>query len=72
MEPAVSVMMEEIPKKVLSSLEVLDKAIASAEDAISKKNPAALVAAVKAAKEAAVLVRGACADVGAQPEGSWL
>jgi len=64
--------LEGVPKKVLAALEVLDKAMAAAEDAIAKKNPADLVKAVKAAKEATVLVRGACGNVAAQPEGSWL
>ena len=64
--------LEAVPKKVLESLAVLEKAIADAEDAISKKNPGALSTAIKAAKEASVLVRGACSAVGVQPEGSWL
>lgn len=64
--------LEGVPKKVLASVEVLEKAIAAAEEAIAKKNPTALSAAIKGAKEGAVLVRGACADVAAQPEGSWL
>ncbi len=64
--------LEGVPKKVLASVEVLEKAIAAAEDAIAKKNPTALSAAIKGAREASVLVRGACSEVAAQPEGSWL
>ena len=64
--------LEAVPKKVLDSLGALDKGLASAEDAIAKKNPAALVAAVKEIKDAAVGVRGACGGAAAQPEGSWL
>jgi two-component system NtrC family sensor kinase len=64
--------LEVIPKKVLDSLGALDKGLASAEDAIAKKNPAALVAAVKEIKDAAVGVRGACGGAAAPSEGSWL
>jgi len=64
--------LEGVPKKVLEAVDALDKAVAAAEDAISKKNPGSLVAAIKTAKESATLIRGACGDAGPQPEGSWL
>jgi DNA-binding response OmpR family regulator len=64
--------LEGVPKKVLEAVDALDKAVAAAEDAIAKKNPGSLVTAIKAAKESATLIRGACGDAGPQPEGSWL
>jgi CheY-like chemotaxis protein len=62
----------EIPKRVLASLDVLDRSLAEAEDAIARKNAAALVTSMKAAKEAATIVRGACDAAPPQSEGSWL
>lgn len=64
--------MEAVPKSVLAALDPLDKALGAAEEAIGKKNAAALVAAMKSAKESASLIRGACAGVPPQSEGSWL
>jgi DNA-binding response OmpR family regulator len=64
--------LEAVPQRVLAALDGLDRSLAEARDAIAKKNVAALANAVKAATEAASLVRGACADPGAQPGGSWL
>lgn len=64
--------LEGVPKNVLAAMDAFDKALAEAEEAIAKKNAAALVASMKAAKEAASLVRGACAGVPPQGEGSWL
>jgi CheY-like chemotaxis protein len=64
--------LETVPKNVLAAMDSFDKAIADAEDAVAKKNAAALVTSLKAAKESAALVRGACAGVPPQGEGSWL
>jgi DNA-binding response OmpR family regulator len=64
--------LEGVPKNVLAAMDAFDKALAEAEEAIAKKNAAALVTSMKAAKEAASLVRGACAGVPPQGEGSWL
>jgi DNA-binding response OmpR family regulator len=64
--------LEGIPARVLASADTLDQAIKGAEEAIAKKNAPALVAALKAAREASALIRGACGSAGSQPEGSWL
>jgi DNA-binding response OmpR family regulator len=64
--------LEETPRKVLAAMDAMDKALAAAEAAIAKKDVGTLVAGVKSIREAAALVRGACADPGAQPSGSWL
>jgi DNA-binding response OmpR family regulator len=64
--------MAEVPKNVLAAVDVLDKSLAAAEEAIGKKNAPALVASMKAAKESAALIRGSCAGVPPQSEGSWL
>ena len=60
------------PKKTLEALDPLEKAIAAAEVAISKKDAASLVGAIKAAKECAAKIRAACAGGAAPSEGSWL
>ena len=64
--------LEGVPKAVAGELDALDAALKSAEDAIARKNPADLVAAVKAIKEAAAKARAACGDAGASSGGSWL
>ncbi len=64
--------LEGVPKNVLAAMDAMDKSLAAAEEAIGKKNAAALVTSMKAAKESAALVRGACSAVPPQGEGSWL
>jgi CheY-like chemotaxis protein len=64
--------LEDLPAKVRTALDGLDRALAAADEAIAKKNGAALAHAVKAAKEAAAKARAACPGDAAPSEGSWL
>ena len=64
--------MADAPKKTLEALDPLEKAIASAEAAIAKKDAASLVSAIRQAKESAAKIRAACAGTAAPSEGSWL
>jgi len=60
------------PKQVLEALDPLEKAVASAETAIAKKDAASLVAAIKQAKESAARIRAACSGAAPAAEESWL
>lgn len=64
--------LEETPRNVLAEIDLLDAAVGLAEDAIKRKNPADLAAAVKLVKEAAAKARAACGAPGATGGGSWL
>ncbi|MCK6479010.1 MAG: response regulator [Planctomycetes bacterium] len=62
----------DLPGKVGAEIGSAEAALAAVHTAISKKDPAALAAAVKEAKEALARARAAC-DAGAAPAGeSWL
>ncbi len=64
--------LEGAPKAVAAELDGLDAAVAAAEDAIARKSPGDLVAAVKKVKEAAARARAACDSGGGSSGGSWL
>jgi len=65
--------LEDLPAKITGEVAALEAALVAAQAAIEKKDPRALVAAVKDAREAAARAKAACDSSGPPASGdSWL